>query len=161
MSRHANRGAAAITWAVLIACLVAGCVTRPASAGRAAMPLSSAVEPALVVERFLRAANANDLETMGRLFGTRDGSSFRLDPRSVVEQRMFALASVLKHDDFAIEETQVVPGRSQEAVRLLVRFSIGGSWIRVPFVVVTGRDGWVVEQFDIEAITNPARGAQP
>jgi len=155
MSRYANSGAVAACAAVMLLWLAAGCVTRTVPAAPpAASTAPGSLEPTLVVEQFLRAANANDLETMGRLFGTSEGSSLRLESRSYVEQRMFALASVLRHQDFSIERSMAVPGRSQEAVQVLVRVLSAGEWIPVPFTVVTGRDGWVIEQFDIEAITN-------
>ncbi|HWV57372.1 MAG TPA: hypothetical protein VNZ57_07960 [Longimicrobiales bacterium] len=154
MSRFANSGAVVAFIALSGLVLAAGCVTRTVPVTPPPAATASAVQPTLIVEQFLRAANANDLEGMGRLFGTSDGSTFRLDPRSIVEQRMFALASVLRHQDFSIERAAPVPGRSQEAVQVFVRLLMNGQWIPVPFTVVTGRDGWVVEQFDIEAITN-------
>ena len=41
----------------------------------------------LVIEQFLRAVNAKDLDTMARLFGTRDGSIRNRDPKQQVEDR--------------------------------------------------------------------------
>jgi hypothetical protein len=114
---------------------------------------ATAIESGLVVERFLRAANTNDLESMGRLFGTREGSVLRIDSRANVEQRMFALASVLRHRDFMIEENRVVPGRSQEAVQVIVGMQIGERRYSVPFTLVQSRDGWMIEQIGIEVIT--------
>lgn len=141
--------------AVLGFCLVAAaaCVTQTVT--RSSMVTAgAAMEPGLVVERFLRAANANDLNTMGQLFGTRNGSVFREEPRSYVEQWMFTLASVLRHDDFTMQGTQIVPGRSGEAVRVIVDMRINDRNVAVPFVVVNSRDGWIVEQVDVEVITN-------
>ncbi|HEX6940125.1 MAG TPA: hypothetical protein VF158_11995 [Longimicrobiales bacterium] len=135
-----------------LALVLVACATRteriPAPAA------APGVAPALVVERFLRAANAKDYMTMARLFGTRDGSILGRDPRAEVEKRMFALASVLRHDDYAIEDELIAPGRTGEAVRIVVRLDIGERRIPVTFTVVrTEGAGWLVEQFDIEQIT--------
>ena len=123
------------------------------------------VAPQLVVEQFLRAVNAvfdqNDvtrnssLETMGRLFGTRDGPIIRRDPRKDVEQRMYALASILRHDDYNIQEQQIVPGRREDASRLLVRMKFGDRQVSVPYTMVrTARSNWLIEQIDVEPITS-------
>jgi len=149
-----RRGRGAAGWAVvwIVTLPAVGCVSRVESGG--AGTGGPGVAPALVVERFLTAVNARDYETMARLFGTREGSILARDGRQEVEKRMFALASVLRHEDYALEGEAVAPGRSGEAVRVLVRMHIGERRIQVPFTVVrTARSGWLVEQIAIEAIT--------
>ena len=126
----------------------------PAARHPASDPALGGLAPALVVERFLQAANRSDLATMARLFGTRDGPVAERDPRAEVEQRMYALASILRHDDYALQGERLVPGRTGEAVQIVVRMRIGSRQVPVPFTVVrTERRGWLVEQIDIEAIT--------
>lgn len=118
---------------------------------------SGAPAPAvsLVIESFLRAVNANDLESLGNLFGTTKGPISKRDPKPNVEQRMFALASVLRHEDYRIENTEIVPGRSQEATRVNVRMVIGGRTHLVPWTLVRAdRESWLVEQIGIETITS-------
>ena len=118
--------------------------------------MAATVAPSLVVEQFLRAANAQDLGAMGRLFGTREGPISERDPRSTVEQRMFALASILRHDDFEVTGDQQVPGRTEEARKLTVRLKSGQRSYHVPFTMVRStRSGWLVEQIGIDVITNP------
>lgn len=137
---------------LVAASLAAGCVTQEASttAGFAAPEIA----PALVVERFLRAANASDLATMARLFGTRDGSVLKRDTREAVEQRMFVLASALRHDDYALAGERIAPGRLGNAVMIIVRMRVGERDVPVPFTLVrTADDSWLVEQIDIERIT--------
>lgn len=149
-----RRRRGAVRWAAvwIVTPLAVGCASRVESGGEA--PGGPGVAPALVVERFLTAVNARDYETMARLFGTREGSILARDPRPEVEKRMFALASVLRHEDYALEGEAVAPGRSGEAIRILVRMHVGDRRVRVPFTVVrTARSGWLVEQIDIEAIT--------
>lgn len=109
----------------------------------------------LVVERFLNAANATDLEVMAQLFGTREGSIIKRDPRAEVEARMYALASILRHKNYRLEGEGIVPGRLGEAVRLVIRLELEDREVSVPFVVVqTRKDGWLIEQIGIERITS-------
>lgn len=136
-----------------LALFVFGCASRtePIVATRAAGP---GLAPALAVERFLQAANARDYNTMARLFGTRSGSILARDPHDEVEQRMYVLASLLRHDDYALESETVAPGRLGEAVRITVGLKVGARRFTVPFTVVrTDRQEWLVEQIEIETIT--------
>lgn len=142
------------TWGLAAALLLAaGCGGgRPAPAPSDAS--AGGLAPALVVERFLQAANHKDLATMARLFGTRDGPVAERDPQSEVEQRMYTLASILRHDDYALEGERLVPGRTGEAIQIVVRMRFGNRQVPVPFTLVrTARRGWLVEQIDVEAIT--------
>lgn len=141
------------TFLALMIAAAAGCTTKtvPAPTGPA-----SAVAPALVVEQFLRAANANDLDTMSRLFGTVEGPIVERDTQQQVDDRMFALASVLRHQDYSLEGEQLVPGRRDVATQLLVRMVLpDGRSTVVPFTLVysAGRT-WLIEQIGIEKITN-------
>jgi len=134
---------------------LSACTTRTERI--AVQPPDADVAPVLTVERFLRAANARDYETMARLFGTKAGSVLDRDPRPEVERRMFALASVLRHDDYAVEDKMPAPGRSSEAVLVVVRLQVGEQRIPVPFTVVrSDKAGWLVENIDILRITSGA-----
>ncbi|HEX7049772.1 MAG TPA: hypothetical protein VF188_06120 [Longimicrobiales bacterium] len=136
-----------------LAILTGACAQRRTAMSGSGDPPELA--PALVVERFLRAANANDLETMARLFGTTEGSVLERDPRADVERRMFALASILRHDDYALRGTGIVPGRLDQAVQVVVELKIDQREIPVPFTVVRTEDeGWLVEKIEIERITS-------
>lgn len=131
---------------------LSACTTRTERI--AVRPQDADVAPVLTVERFLRAVNARDYETMARLFGTKSGPVLDRDPRQEVERRMFALASVLRHDDYALEDKLPAPGRSGEAVMVVVRLKIGDKSIPVPFTVVrSDKAGWLVENIDILRIT--------
>lgn len=143
------------------------CVTKvesPAGAApeRASQPsgprmvggAAPALATSLTIEQFLRAVNAKDLDTMARLFGTRDGSIALRDPRQQVEDRMFALAVIMEHQDYSIDGGEIVPGRRDEATQVFVRMNAQGKNVRVPFTLVWSRDSWMIEQIGIEAITN-------
>ncbi len=122
------------------------------SGGRSAANLG----PSMVVEQFMRALNSEpkDVALMARLFGTKEGPIGDRDPKVQVEQRMFAIAAVLRHDDYEILREQQVPGRSAEATQLLVRVKSGEKSNNVPFTLVRYKDGWLVEQIGIDVITN-------
>lgn len=151
MRRRYVNTARRLTMAVL-ALLLAACTTRTERI--AITPSDAGVAPVLTVERFLRAVNARDYETMARLFGNSEGPIRDRDPKPEVERRMFALASVLRHDDYTVEDEMPAPGRSGEAIHIVVRLHMGEQRVPVPFTVVRSRRfGWLVENIDILRIT--------
>jgi len=146
-----------LKYAVLCLTLVgtsASCSSRQVRASNSP-PANPEVATSLVIDQFLRAVKSNDLDTMARLFGTRDGSILERDPRDQVDSRMFALASVLRHDRYAIKGVEVVPGRRDEATRVIVATTIGDRTVDVPYTLVWTTDRiWLIEQIGIEAITS-------
>jgi len=108
-----------------------------------------------VVERFLRAANSNDLDTMASLFGTLDGPVAQRESRKDADDWMFTLATVLRHTDYQILNEQIVPGRRQEATQLVVRLVSGEARYELPFTLVQSkRNGWLIEKEPVELMTN-------
>lgn len=142
-------------------------VVRPAGA--------AAVAPQLTVERFLQAANDRDLDSMGRLFGTRNGAigdtgstfscfwkkigswlggSSCVD-RAQVEVRLDAIARVLQHENYVLDGEEMVAGRAAPTRRVFVDLTLdgGGAVQNVPFEVVQGGEQrWFVERVDLERI---------
>jgi hypothetical protein len=128
----------------------------------------------LSVERFLQAANAHDIESMGRLFGTPDGPILETGgtfgcffkkigswfggtactKRRDVEIRLDAIARVLEHDDYRIVREEAVAGRLNRATRIFVDLTVKGEEIRgVPFIVVQASGGqWLVENVDLQRV---------
>jgi len=141
--------------AVLVIALAAACGGGgQAAPPRTVAPANPEVATSLVIDQFLRAANSNDLDTMARLFGTRDGSVLRRDPRENVDRQMFALASLLRHDRYSIKGFQVVPGRRDEATRVIVTMTVGTRVVDVPWTLVYATTGsWLVETIDLVALT--------
>jgi hypothetical protein len=127
-------------------------VVLAACSGRA-VPAMESPGPALVVERFLQAANVNDLHTMTQLFGTARGTIDQLEPRERAERRMQVLASLLRHEDYTIRGQRAVPGRLQNATELLVELKTAERTVVVPHLVVRRGSGWIIERVDIEALT--------
>lgn len=144
---------------VLIAALAAGsggCVTRTEGGNApSAGPSAPAVATSLVIEQFLRAVNASDLDTMSRLFGTRQGPIVELYDRRQVDDRMYTIASILRHQDYTIVGTEIVPGRRDEATQVNVRMTVRGHEVQVPYTLVWSEDEkWLIEQIGLDAITN-------
>lgn len=132
----------------------------------------------LSVERFLQAANARDVQSMGRLFGTSDGpigdtgSTFgcffkkvgswfggtACTKRVEVEIRLDAIASVIQHRDYRIVREEPVAGRTSPTRRVLVDFDLGvGRTVSAaPFVVVQTNEGrWLVQEVPLETMMGP------
>lgn len=128
--------------------LVAAC------GGRDVVPAMESPGPALVVERFLQAANVNDLYTMTQLFGTARRTIDQIETRERAERRMQVLASLLRHEDYSVRGQRAVPGRLQDATELLIEIRTEERTVVVPHLVVrrTG-GGWIIERIDIEPLT--------
>jgi hypothetical protein len=130
------------------------------SACSSAVRRDPAVPPSLTIERFLRAANENDLDTMISLFGTREGSVRGTWTKQEADQRMFLLANVLRHTDYTIGPEQIVPGRRDEAAQFNVRLvTQRDGTVQVPMTLVWSRDRqWLVENIPVDRITRPGGG---
>jgi hypothetical protein len=137
----------------------------------------------LSVERFLQAANARDIESMGRLFGTTDGPildtgstvgcAFKkigslfggtaCRKREEVEVQLDAIARLLRHEDYRITREQAVAGRLREATEVFVDLTIQGEVVpEVSFVVVQTSGGrWLVEEVDLERVMDGSRRRNP
>jgi hypothetical protein len=144
---------------VLVALLFvsAACVSRrvepiPTSQG---LPGNTEVATSLVIEQFLRAANENDLDTMASLFGTVNGPNAIRVPKDQLDQQLFAIASILRHESYEITRRQIVPGRRTEATEVTVRMNFGRNRVvDVPYVLVyTTASNWLIEQIDLQKIT--------
>lgn len=148
------RGMPRIAVIGLLVAATSACATKTVVERPVGPPANADVAAPLVVDQFLRAVNSNDLDAMARLFGTRDGSVLKRDPKQAVDRQMFALASILRHQSYAVTGTEIVPGRREEATRVNVRMNIGGRDVDVPYTMVYSTGGtWLIEQIGIERIT--------
>ena len=170
-TRHARR-----SLLVLMAAAAAGCTTVVRQGPGAG------VVAQLSLERFLQAANARDLEGMGRLFGTESGPAWdtgstvgcafktigswfggsKCVQKRDVEVRMDAIARILRHEDYRIVREEPVAGRMNRATRVSVDLTVNGQTLsEIPFVMVrTGGGQWLVEEIDLQRVmARPGRGA--
>jgi len=147
------------------------CVLAACSSQSGSVPVAP-VAAQLSVERFLQAANERDVQAMGRLFGTADGSAWDTGStfgcffkkigswfggsaclRKVdVEIRMDAIASIVQHEDYRIVREESVAGRTSPARRVLVDLTLeDGTVEAAPFIVVQTSEGrWLIEQVPLE-----------
>lgn len=109
--------------------------------------------PAAAVERFMRLVESKNYREMGSVFGTEQGPVAQRDAMPDVERRMYAVASILDHDRFVIRSESPIPGRTGVAVRVMVDVTRGGRTVQVPFVAVRSGASWLVEQVDLERLT--------
>lgn len=117
--------------------------------------LAGAPAAPAAVERFLQLATASDYGQMGWIFGTSEGAILTRDPLPEVEQRMYALATILQHDGFIVGNGSPVPGRTNDALAFEVILTRGSRNYRVPFTAVRGpQNRWFVEEVGVEAITD-------
>lgn len=132
----------------LLVVLVAAC------GGRDPVPAMESPGPALVLERFLHAANMNDLYTMTQLFGTAGKTIDKIESRERAERRMQVLASLLRHEDYTVRGQRAVPGRLHDATELIVEMRLQDRTVTVPHLIVRrSGGGWIIERIDIEPIT--------
>jgi len=135
--------------------LSTACVTKTVMPENVA-PSSAAggVAATMTIERFLKAVNQNDIDTMASLFGTRDGSVTKTWSKKEVDTHMFLISSILRHADYNIAGEQIVPGRRDEATQYNVRMMIKRDTTIVPFVVVRSKSqAWLIESICLNRVT--------
>ncbi len=112
------------------------------------------VAPMLSVERFLQAVNAEDLESMGRIFGTAEGPA-KGQPLQL-ERELALIAQILRHQDYRVVSDRRAFGRVNLTHRVGVDLTIDGERVSdVAFMVVQSPQGqWFVECVDLEKVTS-------
>ena len=115
------------------------------------------VAPALIVERFLQAANARDLGTMSRLFGNEDGPFGDRRSRIDVELQMDALAEILRHDGYEIVSERRVAGAEAPSTRFGVNVLLPGGVTTVRdvgfTVLLESPNRWLISEIEVTKIT--------
>ncbi|WP_420129186.1 hypothetical protein [Longimicrobium sp.] len=147
---------------VVLAVLVAsaacggGSGSRPVG-GPAPANVGAAMAPASAVEQFMGFAAQQRYTEMGYVFGTARGPLAEQQAPARVNRRMQAIASVLRHDTYAM--TGVVPVVDRpDARQVTVQIRRGQRTMTVPFTVVQGPGGrWLVEVVDLEAAMDVRR----
>lgn len=141
------------TLSLLLPVLAMACASsspvRSTSPADVVSPPDMDVAASMVVDQFLRAANEKDLDVMARLFGNREGP-IGDQKTNDLDRRMFVLASALRHDSYSIVRTEIVPGRRNEAKKIIVNLHINQRSVDIPFTVVQATGNrYLVEEFDL------------
>ena len=115
------------------------------------------VASTLIVERFLQAANARDLNTMSRLFGTEDGLFADRRSRTEVELQMDALSEILRHDRYEMVSERRVAGAEAPSTRFGVDLLLPGGVTMVRdvgfTVVLESPNRWLVSLIEVDKVT--------
>lgn len=105
------------------------------------------------VGQFLDAAKRNDYGLMARLFGTTDGPAIERMGRVEVEQRMFVLASILRHQSYSLRPMGVAEAEGKRRVIAEMVGTRNGD-ATVPFVAASNQGRWFVEQIMTDDLTS-------
>lgn len=109
-----------------------------------------------VVKRFVEAVRVADHQAMARLFGTTDGPAERRLGRAEVEQRMFILAALMRHESHQVRPERLTEGPDE--LRFMVEMTGTRSGdVLVPIVVANHRDRWYVSQVVTDSFTGGRR----
>ncbi len=143
---------------VAVAILTSSCTTTVIQQGGG--DELAAVAPMLSVERFLQAVNANDYQSMRRLFGTVAGPVEGHGNETDVEIRMATIAEILRHSDYRVVSEARAPGYEVPTTRIGVNLTIGRRvYPDVPFMVVQTPEGrWMINEIGLENVTSGRGG---
>lgn len=132
-----------------------GCASGGSGTVESDNPLGAAT-PEDAIQSFLNAAKRDDYRGMVRLFGSTGGPAERRLGRAEVEQRMFVLASLLEHDDYALRRSGLTEGPDQ--IRFLVDMTgTRNGAVTVPFIVASHAGRWYVQQVVTRPLTRTGR----
>lgn len=104
------------------------------------------------VGQFLDAAKRSDYQLMSRLFGTREGPAAERNGRIETEQRMYVLASLLRHDSYSLRRVPVAEAEGQNRIAADMVGTRQGN-VSVPFLASNNRGRWFVESIGTDALT--------
>lgn len=115
-------------------------------------------DPGETIGLFMDAVKAEDLVTMGRLWGTRDGPLVRRIEPVEAQRRLRLMQIYLKHDSYTavIDEGQAYANNDRE---MHYRVTVVRQACRpvIPFKLVRSRSGWLIENVNLAEAGNPAR----
>ena len=136
------------------AALLAACSGSGAGAVRPANTASAAVE------NFMLAVADSNLNAMASLWGTAKGPAAQTKQPPDYERRIAVMQSYLSHDDSRILSDTPEDSPTRHAVQVEIRRQ-ACTWT-IPVTVIQLADGrWIVNQVDLTAAGNPARGCAP
>ena len=144
---------AAGVWAIGIVTLLAtGCASSGGSTRDNVRYGAATSEQA--VAGFLDAANTQDYDRMGRLFGTKDGPAETEFGIAEIEQRMIVISSLIVHERYTMRQ-QNLAGLGENRVRYVVTLTgTRKGTALVPVVTTPDAEGrWFVEWLELQSLT--------
>ncbi|MCG8469705.1 MAG: hypothetical protein MJB57_16120 [Gemmatimonadetes bacterium] len=131
---------------------LAGCASGSGGSPPTIEEAYGALSAESAVGQFLDAAKRADYQLMSRLFGTTDGPAEEDLGRIEVEQRMFVLASLLRHDSYGLRPMGITEAEGKTRVIADMVGTRNGS-VSVPFIAASSRGRWFVERILTDALT--------
>ncbi len=121
-----------------------------------ALPLAAQSSPAGAksakdaVEEFMRAAADSNLTRMGQLFGTDKGSAAATGNPSDYPKRMVVMQAALH--GIRVKAHSETPMGKKNHVLVTTELARGACKVTVPITAVKAKSGWLVREFDLNAI---------
>jgi hypothetical protein len=139
--------------AVAFLAVTSACASSGSSSGGATIESAyGALSAESAVGQFLDAANRSDFQLMARLFGTRDGPASEDLGRVEVEQRLYILGSLLRHQSYELRRVPVAEEEGQHRIAVDMVGTRNGD-VTVPFLAANDGGRWFVEEIMTEALT--------
>lgn len=139
-----------VAGAILLA--TAGCASSGGGAPTTIEGAYGALSAESAVGQFLDAAKRQDFQLMSRLFGTRSGPAEKSMGRVETEQRMYILASLLRHSSYSLRRMPVAEEENQQRIAADMVGTRSGNVV-VPFLAANNNGRWFVEQIGTESLT--------
>ena len=137
---------------VLLVLAIAACHPTPTGA------LAGGSTPRGAVEQFLAAANAQDLQALGAVWGDEKGLARDKFPRQEVERQELIMISLLRHDSQTIGDAQRV---AQGRILMSVALSQGKATANTKFTLAQGAASrWFVQEIDLKPLQNAGFGGK-
>ena len=140
--------------------LLCGVLAVLACASKASPSIMLPVDPEVTLSRFMSAVQANDLLSMGQLWGTKDGPAVLKMERAELNQRLTVMQIMLKHERYEITADVLTTGLDDETRAYHLRLMRLGCQVDVPFQLVRLGEGWLVSVIDLTQAGNPARACR-
>lgn len=132
----------------------------PAASGQGAAPTAAALPPGTVgaadpreaISGFMAAVRAQDLRSMGAIWGTAKGPAREQFKQDELEKRLIVIQCLLNHDKwgFAEDRARLSAGGRQE---YLVEVRQGSLTAKTVFTTIAGPSGrWFVEIIDVQPL---------
>jgi hypothetical protein len=130
--------------------------------GRSGSPAPA--DPTETVRTFLDAANDSNLTVMAQLWGGRRGpvvdnlGAYEMDQDELVK-RLTVIQIYLAHDRYElVQESGLTVAGGDGRQGVTARLFRSGCIANVPFVLAPWSGRWLVNDIDLSAVGNPARG---
>jgi hypothetical protein len=141
--------------------ILAGLAIISAPLTLAAQAPRAAATPAGAVEEFMRALADSNLTRMAQLFGNAKGSAFKTHQPQDYEKRMVIMQAMLRGAQ--ARTLGDVPSAKGGGRTVTTQLSSNGCKVTIPVKVLQSNEGWVVNEFKLEAaaeVNKPCEAAK-